>query len=218
MLRGIGPSLPLEGALPDPQLQVFDSTGAEIAFNNNWREATNRQEISASSIAPNHDLESAVLHDLAPGAYTAVLRGVGGATGIGLVEVYDMSADLKARVANISTRGLVQTGDDVMIGGFIVTGDTAQRVIVRAIGPSLAVPGRLEDPRVELWDGNGTLLQANDNWRTDQEEEIIATTIAPQHDDESAIVRTLTPAPYTAVVRGVGNTTGVALVEVYALP
>jgi hypothetical protein len=134
-----------------------------------------------------------------------------------LVEVYDLDRAVDAKLANISTRGVVQTGDDVMIGGFILLGETTQRVIIRAIGPSLPVDGKLQDPFLELYDSNGTLLQSNDNWRSDQPVEIIATTIPPLDEAESAILRTLTPGAYTAIVRGMSDTTGVALVEVYAL-
>jgi hypothetical protein len=122
-----------------------------------------------------------------------------------------------SRLANISTRGFVQTDDNVLIGGLIVLGQDPLRVIVRAIGPSLPLPGALGDPTLELRDGNGGLIDANDNWRSDHEAEIIATTIPPSNDLESAIVLDLAPGNYTAIVSGVNNTTGVALVEVYAL-
>ena len=217
MLRAIGPSLPVDTALADPQMQLFDASGVEIAFNNNWRDATNRQEISDSTIAPAHELESAILRELQPGAYTAVVRGTSEGTGVGLIEAYDMDSATNARLANISTRGFVQTGDDVMIGGFIVTGSAEQRVVVRAIGPSLDISGRLEDPTLALHDANGVLLQENDNWRSDQENEIVDTTVPPSHDAESAIVRTLSSGAYTAIVRGVQDGSGIALVEVYAL-
>jgi hypothetical protein len=136
-----------------------------------------------------------------------------------LVEAYDLDRTVNSRLVNISTRGLVQTGDNVLIMGMIVFGQTSQNVIVRAIGPSLNVPGKLANPTLELRDGNGALLRSNDNWRSDQEAEIIATTIPPTNDLESAIVATLPAngASYTAIVRGVGGTTGIAVVEVYSL-
>jgi hypothetical protein len=215
--RAVGPSLEVDGALGDPQLEIFTSDGQRFAINDDWEEAPNRQEIIDSTVAPSHPLEAAVLGSVAPGAYTAIARGVNGGTGIGLVEVYDFDRAVDAKLANISTRGVVQTGDDVMIGGFILLGETAQRVIIRAIGPSLPVDGKLQDPFLELYDSNGTLLQSNDNWRSDQPAEIIATTIPPLDEAESAILRTLTPGAYTAIVRGMSDTTGVALVEVYAL-
>jgi hypothetical protein len=133
------------------------------------------------------------------------------------VEVYDLDRSVDSKLANISTRGLVQTGENVMIGGTIVVGQSSQKVIVRGIGPSLSVPGKLADPTLELRDSNGNLLDQNDNWRSDHAAEIQATTVAPSNDAESAIVATLPPARYTAILRGVNGATGVGLVEVYAL-
>jgi hypothetical protein len=170
-------------------------------------------------VAPSNNLESAILTTLPANnsAYTAVVRGVNNGTGVGLVEVFGLDSAVDSNLANISTRGLVRTGEDVMIGGFIVL-DGNQKVIMRAIGPSLPVVGALQDPVLELHSSNGALLQSNDNWRTGgQEAEIIATTVPPKRDEESAIVRTLAPGNYTAIVRGVQNTAGVALVEVFAL-
>ena len=154
---------------------------------------------------------------LPPAAYTAIVRGVNGTTGVALVEIYDLDMNVDSQLANISTRASVQTGADVLIGGFIVLGQQSGRVIVRAIGPSIPVTGALADPTLELHDGNGAQLAANDNWRSDQEAEIIATTVAPANDAESAIVTTLAPALYTAIVQGANGTTGVGLVEVYNL-
>jgi uncharacterized delta-60 repeat protein len=224
ILRAIGPSLGAAGVpdvLANPILELHDSSQV-IASNDNWMDAPNRQEIIDSTLAPTNDLESAILMTLPANnsAYTAIVRGVNNGTGVGLVEAYDLDRTVNSKLANISTRGLVQTGDNVMIGGFIVVGNSAQRVIVRAIGPSLPVPGRLADPTLELHDGNGALLQANDNWMdAPNRQEIIDSTLAPTNDLESAILMTL-PANnsgYTAIVRGVNGTTGVALVEVYAL-
>jgi hypothetical protein len=147
----------------------------------------------------------------------AVLRGAGDATGLGLVEVYDLDRTVNARLANISTRGLVQTGDNVMIGGFIVLGPATQQVIVRAIGPSVPVAGALPNPTLDLVDGNGVLVGSNDNWRSLQEADIIATGVPPSNDLESAIVAGLATGNYTALVRSVNNGTGIALVEVYVL-
>src|ERR1022692_4665394 len=158
-----------------------------------------------------------------PGAYTAIVRGVNNAIGVGLVEVYDLDGSNPAiRLTNISTRGNVQTNDNVMIGGFVIQGDTAKSVILRVLGPSLSVGGtpmvgRLMDPTLELHDGNGTLLAQNDNWQTTQASEIQATSLAPSDDRESAIVSTLVPGAYTAIVRGSGTTTGIALFELYDL-
>ena len=215
--RAIGPSLPFSGTLADPQLQIFDSDGKLIGSNDNWQDAPNRTDIVDSTIAPSHPLESAVLGEVAPGAYTAVVSGVAGGTGISLVEVYDLNRNAISKLANISTRGLVQKGDDVMIGGFILVGDTGRKVIVRGIGPSLAVAGKLLDPQLELFNAAGTLVQANNNWRDTQESEINATTIPPSNNLEAAIVSTLPAGSYTAVLRGADGGTGVALIEVYAL-
>ncbi|MEY2488301.1 MAG: hypothetical protein QOC70_243 [Verrucomicrobiota bacterium] len=186
-------------------------------------DAPNRQEIIDSGLAPANDFESAILMTLPANssAYTAIVQGVGGGTGVGLVELYDLDRTVDSRLANIATRGLVQSDDNVMIGGFIVVGSTPKRVIVRAIGPSLTtVPNRLANPTLELRDGNGALLQSNDNWMdAPNRQEIIDSNLAPTNDLESAILMTL-PANnsgYTAIVRGVNNTTGVALVEVYSL-
>jgi CSLREA domain-containing protein len=218
ILRAIGPSLPVSDALQNPLLELHGPNGS-ITINDNWIDAPNKQAIIDTTVAPSNNLESAILTTLPAhnSAYTAVVRGVTNGTGVGLVEVFDLDRSVDSELANISTRGLVQTGENVMIGGFIVL-NGKQKVIVRAIGPSLPVAGALQDPVLELHDGNGAVMQANDNWRTGgQEAEIIATTVPPSDDRESAIVRTLAPGNYTAVVRGVNNTIGVALVEVYAL-
>jgi hypothetical protein len=151
--------------------------------------------------------------------YTAVVRGVNNTTGIGVVEVYDLDRTANSKLANISTRGLVQTGDDVLIAGTIVLGQTSQRVIIRGIGPSLNVAGKLANPVLQLVDGNGTQVASNDNWRSDQQVDINASTVPPGNDAESAIVATISGngSKYTAILRGVNNTTGIAVVEVYAL-
>jgi hypothetical protein len=218
ILRAIGPSLPLTGVLADPVLELRDSSGALIQSNDNWR-SDQEAEIIATTIPPSNDLESAIVATLPANnaAYTAIVRGANNGTGIGVVEAYDLDQTVDSKLANISTRGLVQAGDNAMIGGLIVLGQDPLRVIVRAIGPSLPVSGALADPTLELHDGNGVLLASNDNWRSDQEAEIIATTVPPSNDLESAIVRSLPPGNYTAIVRGVNNSTGVALVEAYGL-
>jgi hypothetical protein len=217
LLRGIGPSTELAGSLADPFLELYDSTGAKLISNDNWGDAPNKDEIVATGIPPSSDLESAILMALDPGAYTAILSGVGGGTGIGLVEAYDLDRTAGSKLANISSRALVQTGDNVVIGGFIVLGADSENVIVRAIGPSLPVTGKLVDPTLDLYDANGMNFASNDNWRDTQESEIIATTIQPTNDLESAIVALLAPGSYTAIVRGAKGATGVALVEVYGL-
>ena len=219
-IRAIGPSLPLGGVLSDPVLELHDSAGATIATNDNWQENANRQAIIDAGLAPTADKESAILMTLAPGPYTAIVQGVGGTSGVALVEVYDLDRLVDSKLANLSTRGLVQTGDSVMIGGVIVLGTTDTDVVVRAIGPTLAnagVSGALADPILELHDKDGVLITSNDNWKDTQQSQIEATGVAPTDDRESAIVATLSPDSYTAIVRGKNDTTGVALIEAYNL-
>jgi WD40 repeat protein len=223
LIRGIGPSLNGVGiTLSNPTLEVHQG-GTTIAINDNWKiradGASQQPDIEATSISPTNDLESAILMMLSPGAYTVVLSGKDRGTGVGLVEVYDLGQGANCKPANVSTRGFVDTQSSVMIGGFIVGGGSgvgAVRVIVRALGPSLPTAEALGNPTLELRDGNGALIASNDNWRGDQEAEIIATGLAPTSDLESAIVRDFAPASYTTIVRGM-NTTGVALVEAYTL-
>ena len=224
MIRALGGSLAasgVENALADPVLDLYDSNGVLIATNDNWQENANEQEIIDTGLAPTLENEATILmqvpSDDAGIAYTAVLRGVGDTTGIGLLEVYDLDLGIGPNVQNISTRGRVNVGEGVLIGGVIVLGSSSEDVIVRALGPSLPVSGSLADPQLELYDENGVLIRSNDNWRTDQSDEIIATSLPPADDSEAAIVASLAPASYTAVVRGAGQTTGVALVEIYAL-
>lgn len=217
MLRAIGPSLPFATRLPNPTLQLIRANGVILESNDDWRQSPNAEAISASGIPPGNALESAIVRTVQPGVYTATVSGIDNTAGVGLVEVYDLDGSTDSKLANISTRGRVQSGEDVMIAGAIVLGSTPQKVIVRAIGPSLSVPGKLGDPTLELRDRNGAIVMQNDDWRSAQEAEIIATQIPPSDNAEAAIVATLQPAPYTAVVRGAGGATGVAIVEVYAL-
>jgi hypothetical protein len=219
IVRAIGPSLPVPLVLANPSLELHDSSGAIIASNDNWR-SDQQTAILASGLAPLNDNESAVVMTLQPGSYTAVVAGVGGTSGVALVEVYDLDQTVDSKLANISTRGFVGTLDNVLVGGFIVLGDNAAETIVRAIGPSLTDAGvadALQDPTLELHDGNGTILVSNDDWKADQEAEIIATGLVPAKDVESAVVATLAPGLYTVIVSGKNSTTGVALVEVYQL-
>ena len=211
LVRGIGPSLPVAGALADPTLDL--DSGA--FFNDDWK-SDQEQAIRDTTVPPLSELESAIVATLDPGAHTAVLRGKADGTGVGLVEVYDLESGTPAQLANISTRGQVQTGDNVMIGGFIIGGDYPAKVLIRAIGPSLPVDGALADPTLELVNSNGATI-SNDDWRETQEAEIVATTVPPTNDREAAIVATLVPGAYTAIVRGKDDTTGVALVEGYNL-
>ncbi len=218
IIRAIGPSLPVSGALVNPTLELRDGAGNLLASNDNWR-SHQQAEIIASTVAPTNDLESAIVATLPANtsSYTAIVRGVNSGTGVGLVEVYDLDTPADSQLANISTRGFVQTGDDVMIGGIILVGNTPRKVIVRAIGPSLPVPGKLADPTLEIVDQNGVMIDSNDNWRSDDEAEIIASSVPPSNDLEAAVIGTVPPGPYTAIVRGKNGATGVALVEVYGL-
>lgn len=217
MVRAIGPSLGIPGELANPRLDLWNSAGQVLAANDDWNEAPNRQEIIDSTLAPTNAAESAILITLPPGTYTAVVNGVSNTSGVGLVELYDLGTAAKSTLANISTRGLVGSGNDVMIGGFIVSGPGAERVIVRGLGPSLPFPTKLADPVLELHDQNGALLRANDNWRADQKDEIERTGIPPNYDEESALVSSVVPSNYTAILRGANGSTGVGLIEIYAL-
>ena len=286
LLRALGPSLAGYGvaaALADPTLELHTGDGTLIATNDNWKD-TQEAEIIATGIPPTNDLESAILVTLDPGAYTMVVSGKNGGTGVTFAEVYTLpySGDLMnpapvpipspsptptppsapvataatislqrltaigqrlparqaiggptptphcqrptpvAKSLNISTRAKVEVGENVMIGGFIITGDAPKKVIVRAIGPSLAplgVNGALADPVLELHGPDGSLIASDDNWKDNPDQALLiqASGIPPQNDLESAIVATLTPAGYTAIVSGKNDTSGVALVEVYDL-
>ena len=222
MIRGIGPSLAasgVAGALHDPVLELND--GAVI--NDNWKSGGQQAEIEASGIPPTDDREAAMIVTLQPGPHSAVLRGAGDTTGIGLIEVYDLAQATPAKLANISSRGFVQTGNDVMIGGFILgpTGTSSTTVVVRAIGPSLGsrgVANPLANPTLELRDGQGTLVVSNDDWQQGSDSATIAQRgLAPEDSKESAVLAIPAPGNYTAVVSGVDTTTGVGLVEVYHL-
>ena len=224
IIRAIGPSLTnfgVPGALADPTLELHGPSGFNTIPNNNWRD-TQETEIKATGLAPGHNLESAIIAVLPPGAYTAVVRGNDGGTGIGLIEAYDLDSAAGAQLANISTRGFVDSGDNVMIGGFILgNGSANARILIRAIGPSLTpfgVPDALVDPTLELRNNNGDILAANDDWRETQQVEIKETGLPPSDSRESAIVQNLAPGAYTAIVRGKNNATGVALVEAYRVP
>ena len=219
-LRAIGPSLAtfgVNGAISDPVLQILDSKGSVVASNDNWN--VPGEEVRAIGLAPSDGREAALVVSLPPGSYTAIVSGHDDATGVALFELYDLDS-AAGRVANISTRSQVESGENVMIGGFILGGTTGVKVIVRAIGPSLVsfgVADALLDPTLELYDSNGTLLTSNDNWRSDQETAIADTTLSPNDDREAAIVATLAPGAYSGVIRGAQGSTGVALFEVYAL-
>ena len=221
ILRAIGPSLADEGVtgfLVNPTLQLVDGNQQPIVFNDDWK-TTQRAEIEATGVPPKKDEESAIVRTLAPGVYTAIVRGKDNGTGIGLVEVFDLSRDAPAKLANISSRGFVETNQNVMIGGFIVGGGTGgARVVARAIGPSLqaaGVQGALANPTLRLANAQGTTVRENDNWKDGDRAQLEALQIAPTHDLESAFVQTLAAGSYTAIVSGKDGGTGVGLVELY---
>jgi glucose/arabinose dehydrogenase len=229
ILRALGPSL--QGAdvpnpLADPFLELRASDSSLITSNNNWRDnnAAAQQDLTNNQLAPSNDLESAIVATLQPGTYTAIIRGQGNTSGVGLLEVYDVDRTTTSRLANISGRASVQTGTNVLISGFIVGQNIgAAKVVVRALGPSLAQSGitnPLLDPTLELRDNNGALVIANDNWQDDanQAAQISGNGLAPGNSQESAIATSLLPGTYTAVVAGKNGGTGVGLVEVYNLP
>jgi hypothetical protein len=240
IIRAIGPELTQYGVpnpLFNPTLELHDGTGALIASNDNWTHtiiggiitSNQVQDIINSGYAPSDGRESAIIADLPPGNYTAILRGVDNMTGVALVEVYDLSPGIDSILANISSRSFVLGGDNVMIGGFIVQGTQSKKVIIRAIGPELTqygVPNALGDPTLELHDRTGALIASNDDWQhtiiggiitKDQVMDIQNSGHAPTAASESAIIATLPPGNYTAIVRGKNIAVGVALVDVYDL-
>jgi hypothetical protein len=221
IIRGMGPTLGnagVQGALTDPFLELHDGTGAVIATNDNWQEASNANEIP-NGFAPGDAHESVIVTTLAPGSYTAVVRGAQGQTGVGIVEAYDLTLSANSKLANISTRGFVETGDNAMIGGLIVTGGSA-KFIVRAIGPSLQTAGianALQDPTLDLVNSNGASVGTNDNWQEASNTNEIPNGFSPSDPRESVIVTTLSAGSYTAIVRGKNDTVGIAVVEAYNL-
>lgn len=218
IVRGLGPLLPVSENMADPTLQLRNSSGAMIASNDNWRDSQ-EEGLKTTTIPPTNDYDSAIVQSLDPGAYTAVLGGKGGTTGVGLVEIYDLDLGVDSKLANISTRGRVDQGDNVLIAGTIVLGSGSTTVLFRALGPSMTnyVSNALQDTTLELYDGQGQQIASNDNWQDSQAAEIQATMIPPSHPSEAAILRPLTPGAYTAIVRGKNNTTGVGLIEAYQI-
>lgn len=223
MARAIGPSLnvngtPVPGRLQDPLLELHDSKGGVLS-NDNWR-SDQEAEIQQTGLAPTDDKESAIVKRLAPGNYTAIIKGADGSPGIGLVELYDLDSASASELGNLSVRANVLTDDNVLIAGIIMRGGTPKRVLFRGIGPSLkpSVPGALDDPTIELHDGNGTTVVSNDNWKqAPNSAEIQSSGLAPSDDRESAILMTLSPGNYTSILRGVNRTTGIGLAEAYKL-
>ena len=240
IIRAIGPELThfgITNPLANPTLQLHNESGALIASNDNWQTtilggvitANQVNAIQNSGYVPTAASESAIIANLPPGNYTAIVRGVSNTIGVALVEVYDLSPAASSSLGNISSRAFVQTGENVMIGGFVVQGSGRKRVIIRAIGPELTqygITNVLDNPRLELYNRTGALIGSNDNWQTttlggiitsNQVNDIQNSGHAPTAASESAIIADLQPGNYTAVVHGVINTTGVALVEVYDL-
>jgi hypothetical protein len=223
LIRGLGPSLEeagITGALVNPTLELRGSNGALIRGNQDWKD-TQEAQIRATGIPPTFNVESAIVANLAPGSYTAILAGLNGGTGLGLIEIYDIGPGVDSQLGNLSTRAFVGTGQNVLIGGFILgEGEGDGEIVIRALGPSLAAAGvsnTLADPFLELRDSNGLLIQGNDNWNDVPAEaaELTAKGFAPSNTNESAIITLLPPGTYTAIVRGTNATTGVGLVEIY---
>ena len=225
IVRAIGPSLKsgdaaLSGRMQNPTLEVRSGSGELIGQNDDWRTSPQAQQIQNSGLAPKEDREAAIIADLEAGSYTAILRGANATEGIAVIEIYDLQLGTQAELANLASRAFVSTGDNVLIGGFIVNGGGAARVLVRAIGSSLAgaVPDELEDPTIEVTNAEGAKVVENDNWRSSPNAaEIEATGAAPSDDREAAGTASVTAGPYTAVVRGARGSTGVGVVEIYRL-
>jgi hypothetical protein len=222
LIRAIGPSLGasgVAGSLYNPALDLHDSTGLLIQSNDDWAD-TQGQEITETGLAPTDSRESAILADLAPGPYTAIVSGAAGGSGVALVEVYDLEPE-SGKLGNISTRARVGTGDDALIGGFIVNGPQTQINVIRALGPSLAangVAGALTNPVLDLYNSNGDLLQSNDDYSSNRDSTAIyAYGLRPANAFESALLFPSAPGSFTAIVRGVGGTAGVGLIEIYAI-
>jgi hypothetical protein len=229
LLRAIGPSLTQFGvvdALADPVMELHGPGAFVTITNDNWRDDPEQEAaIIASGIPPTDDLESAIDATLAPGAYTAIVKGKNDTSGVALVEIYDLNQEVDSKLANLSTRAFVSTSEDIVIAGFLLSDNAGDdRIVVRGIGPSLA-PGSfpasavLADPTLELRDSNGGLLIANNDWQDNpaQAAELTAAGLAPTNNRESGIAATLTPGLYTALLSGLNNGTGIGLVEVYDL-
>lgn len=224
-VRALGPSLSsfgVPGALQDPTLELHEAGFGLVHANDNWRTDSSSSELQDLGLAPTDDRESAFTTSFgstSQQSFTAVVSGRSNSTGVGLVEVYDLDRFEDVRLANISTRGLVGTGDNVMIGGFILGGGNGSAaLLLRAIGPSLStIPNRLADPILELYDAQGSRMAMNDNWKDQQEADIRSTGIPPSNDLESAILVTIPSGSYTMILRGTNGGTGIAVVEAYNL-
>ncbi len=227
VIRGLGPSLvdsgiPAASVLNDPVLELHGPNGALITSNDNWKDSPQRAQIEGGVFEPGDDREAVIVATLPSGAYTAILKGAGETSGVGLVEIYDNDPPADSELANISTRGFVQTGTEVMIGGFVLGGsNNPTNIAVRALGPSLASAGLsnlLADPTLELHNADGTIMVSNDNWEDDpvSAAELVAVGLAPSDPKESGLFASLAPpGMFTAVVAGKNAEVGVALVEIY---
>lgn len=223
MIRGIGPSTGLPGALENPVLELRDNNGI-IATNDNWGDAPNAQDMIDAHVAPTQPNESGILITVPSNTtnafYTAIVTGAGGTTGLGLVEVYDLDFGPGSTLLNISTRGLVGIDPKQLIGGFFVGGSDSKQILIRGIGPSLVsanIPNFLADPILEVHDAQGAVY-INDDWMQSADKTAIQNSgLAPTNSKESAVLKTLPAGPYTAILRGVNGTTGVGSVEVYQL-
>jgi hypothetical protein len=224
VLRAIGPSLVQAGvpdALADPVLELHGPGGFVTVINDNWRD-DQEITIAATGLAPLNNLEAAIDVTLAPGAYTAIVKGKGNTSGVALVEIYDLNQSGLAKLANMSTRAMVGTGDDIVIAGFILGGSGDGRIVVRGLGPSLAAVGvanALADPSLELRDSEGALVASNNDWQDNPATagDLITANLAPANPLESGLAVTLSPGLYTALLSGVNNSAGIGLVEVYDL-
>jgi hypothetical protein len=226
LLRAIGPSLApgVPDALADPVLELHGPGAFATVTDDNWRDdPVQEAAVLATGLAPTNDLEAAIDATLNPGAYTAIIRGRNNTSGVALVEAYDLSHAVPAKLANISTRAFVSTVDNIVIAGFILGNHGGNdRIVVRGIGPSLTavgVPNALADPTLELRDGNGALLASDNDWQDNptQAAELTAAGLAPANQLESGIAATLPPGLYTALLAGLNNGAGIGLVEVYDL-
>ena len=229
VLRGLGPSLtnfgiPAANVLNDPVIELHGPNGALITSNDNWIDSPQKAQIQGTIFQPSDNRESVILATLPPGAYTVILSGAGNTSGIGIIEIYDNDKTVDSDLANISTRGFVQTGDAVLIGGFTLgNNNNATNMVVRALGPSLSSFGLsnlLADPTLELHNANGTLMISNDDWQSDpvSAAQLIAHGLAPSNSKESAIFASLAPpGQFTAIVAGKNGGIGIAIVEIYNL-
>jgi hypothetical protein len=227
VVRGLGPSLTVFGisdALADPTLELRGSDGSLILQNDDWQDnSAQAAQLTALGLAPANSKESGLVASVQPGAYTAIVAGKNQGTGVGLVEVYDTNGAAASQLANISTRGFVQTANNVMIGGFILGGSAnTTRVALRGIGPSLAQFGLnpvLADPILELHNSNGATLVSNDNWQDDPASaaQLTAANLALSDPNEAGIFTSLPAGAFTAILAGKNGGTGIGLVEIYNL-